>query len=181
MTDLVSQLRANPRRALADQAPWLLILASAIILASAFAFEHIGGLLPCVLCLQQRWPHAIVVGIGLLILAGRPPNWASGLALIAAGGVLFYGAAVAMFHVGVEQHWWAGTSGCGTGALTGATAAELRAQLLATPVARCDEIVWSLLGLSMAGWNFILSVILGSIVALAGFDRFSDWYRATRT
>lgn len=165
----------NPRQLLVDWAPHLLIVASAAILGMAFAFEHIGGLRPCALCLQQRWPHAIVVGLGLLIVAGRPPLWLTSSILVIAGAILFYGAATAMFHVGVEQHWWEGTEACGTGDLTGASVAELRAQLLATPMIRCDEVVWSLLGLSMAGWNFVLSVLLGSIMVLAGIDRFSDW------
>lgn len=170
----------NARQFLADWSPYLLIVASASILGMAFAFEHIGGLRPCELCLQQRWPHAIVVGLGLLIVAGRPPAWLSAGVLVVAGAVLFYGAATAMFHVGVEQHWWDGTAACGTGDLSGASVAELRAQLLATPLVRCDEIVWSLLGLSMAGWNFVLSVVLGSIMVLAGFDRFTDWRAGAR-
>ena len=181
MLDRFADLPANPRHALAVTAPWLMVLASAALLGLAFAFEYLGGLRPCALCLQQRWPHAIAVGIGLLIVAGRPPAWLAALMLAAAGVTLFIGASIAFFHVGVEQHWWQGTAGCGAGALGGGTAAELRAQLLDTPMVRCDEIVWSFLGLSMAGWNFILSVCLGSIVLLAGIDRFKDWYADHRT
>lgn len=181
MLDHLLDLPSNPRQALAYLAPWLLIAASAAILGMAFAFEHIGGLRPCVLCLQQRWPHAIVVGLGVLIIAGRTPPWLTSAILVLAGIVLFVGAGIAFFHVGVEQHWWEGTASCGTGGLTGGTAGELRAQLLSTPMVRCDEVVWSLLGLSMAGWNFVLSVILGSIMVLAGFDRLKGWFTAYRS
>lgn len=145
--------------------PWLIAGSSLALLAGAFAFQHLGGLAPCVLCIWQRWPHAVAAALavvaGLLTLAGRrgpAPTWL----MIAAGGVLLAGAGIAGFHVGVEQHWWEGTAECGTTG-TAASVAELKARLLETPVARCDEVAWSLLGISMAGWNLLLSLGLGGL------------------
>jgi disulfide bond formation protein DsbB len=78
---------------------------------------------------------------------------------------MLIGAGIAGFHVGVEQQWWAGTAECG--GLTGQakTVEELKAQLFATPVTRCDAVAWSLFGISMAGWNLIVSAAGGVLLA----------------
>lgn len=148
-----------------ERGPWLVAGSSLALLAGAFAFQHLGGLAPCVLCIWQRWPHAIAAVLalvaGLLTPAGRGGAAAAWL-MVAAGVMLLAGAGIAGFHVGVEQHWWEGTAECGT-TETAASVAELKARLLETPVARCDEVAWSLLGISMAGWNLLLSVGLAGL------------------
>ncbi len=70
------------------------------------------------------------------------------------------GAGLAAFHVGVEQHWWAGTAECGANFGPAGSVEELRRRLLAQAVVRCDEVAWSLFGISMAGYNFLLSLAL---------------------
>jgi len=140
----------------------IVLAASAALLAGALAFQYLGGYAPCVLCHWQRYAHAaaIVLVAGALALprAATPLAGAAGLALLAGAGIAF-------FHIGVEQHWWQGTSGCGS-AVGGATSIEeLRARLLAQPVVRCDEVAWSLFGISMAGYNFIASLGLGLLAA----------------
>lgn len=142
----------------------LLLVASLLILGTALAFQYIGGLKPCVLCLWQRYPYAIVIGLaGIGIGLARVPGVAAGVFAALAGLIAIafaVDAGIAAFHVGVEQHWWQGTSGC-TGT-TGAalTAADLARQLKATPVVRCDEVAWSFLGISMAGYNFFAATAL---------------------
>jgi disulfide bond formation protein DsbB len=140
------------------------LAASVVILGSAFAFQFIGGLAPCELCLLQRYPYAIAIG-----LAGVGSGLARAgvdrrvlAALLALCGLTFLvGAGIAVFHVGVEQKWWEGTSAC-VGNLTGASSAEdLRQRLLAAPVVRCDEPAWTMFGISMAGYNALLSLALG--------------------
>ncbi len=128
-------------------------IGSAALLFGALGFQYLGGIAPCHLCLLQRWPHGAAIALGLLILA-----WPRrGLALLAALVVLV-GAGIAVYHVGVEQTWWAGPSSC-TAPEPGAQASgELLDQILATPVVLCDQIAWSLWGISMAGWNAILSL-----------------------
>ena len=76
------------------------------------------------------------------------------------------GAGIAVFHVGVEQQWWPGTAECG--GIDGANLSleQLKAQILAAPVVRCDEVAWSLFGISMAGYNILLSLGL-ALVAFA--------------
>lgn len=152
----------------------VLLAASGAVLAGALAFEHLGGLAPCILCLWQRWPHAVVVALTLVAVIGlrRWPK-AEGTVLMAAGLTLWVGAVLAGYHVGVEQGWWPGPSACGgAGFDPAATAADLRAQLLATPVVRCDEVVWSLFGISMAGYNLLASLLLGALGLYGGARRF---------
>jgi disulfide bond formation protein DsbB len=137
----------------------LLALASAGTLGAALFFQYVVGLAPCVLCIWQRWPYVAVVALSVLALLLRRRRGVVALLLGLSGLALLVGAAVGVFHVGVEQHWWTGTSGCG--AAGGATTLEeLRAQVLAAPVVRCDEAAWSLFGVSMAGYNVAISLVL---------------------
>lgn len=139
--------------------------ASAGLLAAAFGFEYLGGLAPCKLCLWQRWPHAAVVLFSLLGLAGF--RYAAVLTLIVLSAATT--AIIAGYHVGVEYHLWAGPASCSS-ALDGDSTAALLDSLLATPVVRCDEVVWSFAGLSMAGWNMVISICLTAF-ALAAWRR----------
>ena len=126
------------------------------LLLGAFAFQYIGGLVPCVLCLYQRWPHAAAVLIGLLGLkiGGRVLPLLGALAAATS-------AAIGVFHVGVEQKWWEGLATCTVDTLSGVSGADLLNTdlTLGAPV-RCDAIPWEMFGVSMAGWNVIVSGLL---------------------
>lgn len=142
---------------------------SGALLLGALAFQYIGGLAPCALCLDQRYAHGAALALGLagLIVRGR-----AGWVLISLAGVaMLVSAGIGFFHVGVEQKWWEGPTGCSGGSLAGLSPAEAAKRLLETPVVRCDAVAWSLLGISMAGWNAILSAIAGVAVAALGFSR----------
>ena len=130
---------------------------SAAILAGAFAFQYIGGLAPCQLCLWQRWPHAAAIGIGVLALL--LPSGVMGAILPRLGALAALATAgIGAFHVGVEQKWWEGLASCTAGSIEGLSAQELLDPTLDVgAVVRCDEIAWALGGISMAGWNVILS------------------------
>jgi disulfide bond formation protein DsbB len=150
-------------------APALLAHGSAALVLGALAFQYWGGLQPCVLCLWQRWPHAAAIAAGLagmyLVRQGRRHE--SGLATLVAAAALAVTAGLGAYHAGVELRWWEGTQACGATGPVATTAAALRDQLLAAPVVRCDEIAWSFLGVSMAGWNFLLSGAL-ALLGLRG-------------
>jgi disulfide bond formation protein DsbB len=149
--------------------PWLLpaVLAGAGggALAVALAAQYWGGLEPCVLCIYQRYAHgaAAVAGLLALVLVSRP---AARRVLTGLGGLaLLAGAAIAAFHVGVEQRWWRGTAGChGPSFDADLTVDELREAMLNTRFVACDEIPWELFGISMAGYNFLFSLALGGAV-----------------
>jgi disulfide bond formation protein DsbB len=126
---------------------------SLLLLLGALAFQYFGGLAPCHLCILQRWPHGIAVALGLLVLV-----WPRrGLALLA-GLVVLVGAGIGLYHVGVENGWWQGPTTCTAPAPGNVAPGELLDQILATPVVLCDQVAWSMLGISMAGWNAILSL-----------------------
>lgn len=138
-------------------------LGSVALLGGALAFQYIGGLQPCQLCLYQRWPHAAAIVIGFVALA---TGW-RGLAWLGALSALAT-AAIGVFHVGVEQLWWEGLATCTAGSISGISTADLLDPTKdVAAVVRCDEIAWSTLGISMAGWNVILSLGLAAIWAAA--------------
>jgi disulfide bond formation protein DsbB len=143
------------------------MLGSAVLLAGAFAFQYIGGLAPCQLCLWQRWPHAAAVLIGVVALATgwRGLLWLGALAALTTAGI-------GVFHVGVEQGLWEGLATCTAGSISGISTADLLnpAADVAAPV-RCDAIAWQMLGISMAGWNVILSLGLTLVWLAAALRR----------
>ena len=148
-------------------APPVLAAGSLAVLTGALAYQYVGGLDPCILCIWQRWPHAATIVLALGAWAApRSSLLRAGLLALTIVGLLA-SVGLAAYHVGVEQHWWPGTEACGVTALGGSDVDALREQLLATPVVRCDEVLWSLFGISMAGYNTLLSTGLGLLAALA--------------
>ena len=136
---------------------------SLALLLGAFSFQYIGGLAPCTLCLWQRWPHAaaVLIGVAALALPGRALPLLGLAAAVTA-------AAIGGFHAGVEQGWWQGLASCSGGSITGISMDDLLnpATDVAPPV-RCDQIAWSLAGLSMAAWNMVLSLGLAALWGIA--------------
>ena len=138
-----------------------ILAASVGALATAYTAEWAFGLEPCILCLYQRIPYAVAGVFGLLALllpSGRYRVWA----VAGCGAVFVAGAGIAFYHVGVEQHWWMSQASCGA---AGAgpeprTVEELRTLLGAKPPKACDEIDWTLFGLSMATYNVAASLAL---------------------
>jgi len=137
---------------------FLATLGSAALLLGAFAFQHLGGLAPCKMCLWQRWPHAAAVVIGVAVLLSRKIQlaWLSALAAITTAGIGFY-------HAGVEQGWWEGPTSCTSSGVGNLSPQQLMDQILTAPLVRCDDIAWQLMGISMAGWNAIASLVLAAI------------------
>ncbi len=141
--------------------PLLLLAASGAVVGAALLSQYVGGLQPCELCLYQRWPYygVVVLSVIALVLGRSGPSRA---VTVVAALAFLGGAALAVYHVGVEQHWFAGPSACTGTALAGGSIAELKAQLLAQQPVRCDEPQWSLFGVSLAGWNLLASLVLAA-------------------
>lgn len=134
----------------------LACLGSAMLLLGAFGFQYIGKLDPCAMCLWQRWPHAVAVVLGILAMTLL---WKIRRPLAGLGAVVMaVSAGLGAFHTGVEQKWWAGPGSCAGFDPTGLSTDQLLQQLQATAVVPCDEIVWDLFGITMAGWNAIFSL-----------------------
>ena len=137
------------------------------LLGGAFLFQ-LAGYAPCAMCLWQRWPHAAAILLGV---AGLANLWPRAMARLGAGAAATT-AGLGLFHAGVEQGWWEGPSSCtGGGADLGAmSGADLLSLDIADTVVMCDEIAWQM-GLSMAGWNALLSLALAFVWIAAARSR----------
>jgi disulfide bond formation protein DsbB len=149
----------EPRRACL-----LLALACAAILLAALGLQYLGGLPPCHLCVWQRWPYVALIALGLVGWRWRPRAL-----LGVAAAVLLGGAGLAAYHVGVEQGWWALPDSCVAGG--GAqTVEDLKRMLAAAPPA-CDQVSFTFLGLTLAGWNLVASLLLAAFTLAAAIGR----------
>jgi len=145
----------------------ILVVAAGTILG-ALGFEHIGGYLPCHLCLMQRTPYYVGVPVaGLtvlaLVLAAPRPLAAALFAIVAA--LMLYGGGLAVFHAGVEWGLWAGPASCSPSVGVG-SAADMLNQLENAHAPSCTDAALRVLGLSFAGWNALVSVLLAVLAAL---------------
>ena len=155
---------------------WPLIggLASAALLGGAFAFEYLGGLPPCPLCLTQRWVHAAAIVFGLASAAAIGLNTQarriSRLLCWVLGLIFLVSAYWASYHAGIEYGFWPGPSTCTASGGGQFSLSDLSAALNSrTNVVLCDEVAWSMLGVSMAGWNAILSILLAAASFASAF------------
>lgn len=149
--------------------PWWALAVSLAVLAGAHAFETFGRLAPCELCLKQRGVYWAAVGAatgGVLVSLIRPAFSRAVCALLA---LIFLGGAVlAAYHAGVEWRFWEGPKSC-TGGHVQVTAADMARLLRGGPIGApaCDKAAWRMAGLSMAGWNVLISLGLTAASALA--------------
>ena len=144
------------------KANWLAFLVPLALLGGALGFQYIGGLPPCEMCYWQRWPHGIAIAAALLALFSRGHASRRPLVLLAAIAIALSGA-IGVYHAGVELGWWEGATACTAAPIIGDADAMLE-QILAAPLTRCDEIQWSFLEISMAGWNAILSLAFSGAI-----------------
>ena len=141
---------------------------SLALLLGALLFQYAGGLSPCEMCIWQRWPHGIaaVLGLGGYLLCQRaliPPGLASAMAWLAVVSLAISGA-IGVFHAGVEWDWWEGPAHCtGGGYVPGVTD-----PFEAFNVVRCDVAEWRLLGLSLAGYNALISFAVAAAALALG-------------
>jgi disulfide bond formation protein DsbB len=137
----------------------LALLAPAVALAAAFGSQYLGGLVPCEMCWWQRYAHMAALAFALLglFVPGRALVWLAALAIAASG-------AIGVYHAGVELHYFTGFTQCTSTVGGGGSTDDFLKAIMNAPMVRCDEIQWSFLGLSMAGWNAILS--LGSALVI---------------
>jgi disulfide bond formation protein DsbB len=142
------------------QARLLALLVPAGLLGGALGSQYIGGLYPCEMCYWQRWPHAVAILLALgAIVSPIGAHRTRPLVLLAALAVAISGA-IGVFHAGVELGYWEGVTRC---TATGATSLE---DIMSVPLVRCDQVQWSLFGISMAGWNAIFSLGGAALIAL---------------
>ena len=148
-----------------DKARLLSLLVPAALLAGALGSQYLGGLYPCEMCHWQRWPHyaAVALAIGSFVRGaadrGRSLVWLAALAIFVSG-------AIGVYHAGVEMGVFEGVTAC-TASISGQSSADVLANIMATPIIQCDVPQWTLFGISLAGFNAILSILGGlGIIAL---------------
>jgi disulfide bond formation protein DsbB len=156
----------------------LSMVGMAATVGGALAFQHIGGYIPCALCLEQRTPYYVAIPIAFVALISAlrsGPAILTRLLLVAVGVAMLYAAYLGVFHAGVEWRWWAGPTDCG--AVAGFDmGGDLLSQLDTVRGPSCEDAALRILGLSLAGWNAIAALILAAISLRAGLsrgDRFS--------
>ncbi|MQX36321.1 disulfide bond formation protein B [Roseospira navarrensis] len=158
--------------------PLLFLVVSLGLLGGALVIEHVFGIEPCVLCLYQRIAPAVVMVLAALALVPAMPGQAARVLTGLIGVAFAANMVLAGFHVGVEQHWWEGTPQCGGGASAppslSSSLADLNAALDAPEIVPCDAVPWSLFGISLAGYNVIMSLGL-AVLAFAAVRRPARW------
>lgn len=135
-------------------ATWLAFLLPAALLGGALISQYGFGLYPCEMCMWQRWPHLAAVILAAVALALRNKSATIPL-VVAAGMAILISGLIGGFHAGVEYDWWEGFTSCSTNLPTGG---DLFDSIMNAPLVRCDVAPWSLFGISLAGYNFLLSV-----------------------
>lgn len=132
------------------RAQGLALLLPAALLGGAYVSQYGFDLYPCEMCWWQRWPHfAALAAAFLSFFVSSKRGWIA----LAAAGILVSGA-IGGFHAGVEYGWWEGITGC---ALPVADGGDPLDAIMNAPIVRCDEAPWDLFGISLAGWNFLVS------------------------
>jgi disulfide bond formation protein DsbB len=147
--------------------PLIAAVASLAMLAAAHAFETFGGYAPCGLCLKQRdvyWAALTVAVIGFVLV--RLKRFPADILALLLAAIFATGMVVAAYHAGVEWKWWPGPTSCSGGgglAVTGDLSALLEGKRVRPPA--CDEAAWRLFGISMAGYNALISLALAALGA----------------
>ena len=127
------------------------------LLGGALGSQYLGGLVPCEMCYWQRWPHAAAIVLaGLAFTAPAASDRSRSLTVLAAAAIAVSGA-IGVYHAGVELGIFEGLTTC-TSTASGATTADLLNAIMKAPLVRCDQVQFAFLGISMAGWNAILSL-----------------------
>jgi disulfide bond formation protein DsbB len=162
--------RGSPSLRPAALARLIALLLPAVLLGGAFGSQYLGGLYPCEMCWWQRYAHmAALVLAALAFTSPAETVRARALTLFAALGIAASGA-IGVYHAGVEAHIFEGFTTC-TSTATGATTADLLKAISKAPMIRCDIVQFRFLGISMAGWNAILSlggaVLIGLLLGRA--------------
>ena len=177
-----SVMKKNPalaldlRNASLPAAGYIIAAAGAATIAGALFFQYVIGLVPCPLCLEQRVPYYVAIPLALVLgFFAHDPGRSkfARLLLIVIAAILAYGAALGVYHAGVEWGWWPGPVTCSSAHLPGGGGSIL-SQMQGTRVVPCDEAQWRFLGLSLAGYNALIAgalALFALFIAMRGVKR----------
>ncbi len=139
----------------------LAVLVPAGAMATALVAQYGFALAPCEMCWWQRYAHIAALIAAVLAWVVRDVRAQTALFWLAVLGIVVSGL-IGGYHAGVEYHWWQGITTCSTTRLSGGDALEA---ILSAPVIRCDVAAWSMFGISMAGYNFLGSLLAAAVIA----------------
>jgi len=122
------------------------------LLGGALGSQYIGGLHPCEMCYWQRWPHGAAILLAALSFMGPPTSPRSRTLVMLAALAIAVSGVIGVYHAGVEARIFEGLTTCT------ASGAHTLEEIMNAPLVRCDQVQFSFLGISMAGWNAILSL-----------------------
>ena len=132
------------------QANWLALLVPAALLGGAYVGQYAFHLYPCEMCGWQRYPHFAALALAACAFVVPPRRLLVALAALA----ILTSGLLGAYHTGVEWRWWEGLTTCSTTAAPGGNPLDA---IMNAPIIRCDQAQWRLLGVSLAGWNFLIS------------------------
>jgi disulfide bond formation protein DsbB len=165
MIDAVVSARSPAGPGPAGIARLIALLLPVALLGGALGSQYLGGLHPCEMCYWQRWPHAVAIVLALLAFtAPQQSSRSRTLVLLAALGIAVSGA-IGVYHAGVEARIFEGFTQC-TATGKGLKGADLLNQIMHASIVRCDEVQFRFLGISLAGWNAILSLGGAALILL---------------
>ncbi len=160
----LARQRASPALSPAALARLIALLLPLGLLGGALGSQYVGGLVPCEMCYWQRWPHAAAMILAALAFtAPAASDRSRTLTLLAAAAIAVSGA-IGVYHAGVELGIFEGFTTC-TSTASGGTTADLLNSIMNTPLVRCDQVQFAFLGISMAGWNALLSLGGAAVIA----------------
>src|SRR5947209_4323313 len=135
------------------------------LLGGALFSQYVGGLYPCEMCIWQRWPHAAAILIALIAFTAPAQSPRARILTLVAAVAIAVSGAIGFYHAGVEAKIFEGLTQC-TAEGKGLSTADLLKQITHAPLVRCDEVQFRFLGISLAGWNAILSLGGASMILL---------------
>jgi disulfide bond formation protein DsbB len=148
-----------------------------LTMAGFFYFQYVLGYPPCPLCLEQRYAFYVSVPLAAMILLGLSVGSSRKvlmLALFAIAAAMLWNAGLGVYHSGVEWHWWPGPQDCSGATPNFSAGGSLIDQINRTRVVRCDEAAWRFLGLSLAGYNVLVSLSIAAIAVWGAFGVKAD-------
>ena len=165
MTDAVAAAPpASPSLGAASVARLIALLVPLALLGGAFGSEYLGGLVPCEICWWQRYAHLAALVPAVLAFTAPADSARTRVFVLLAALAIAASGAIGVYHAGVELKIFEGFTTC-TATTHGGSTAEIFKQIAAAPLIRCDQVQWSFLGISMAGWNAIISLGAAAFIA----------------
>ncbi len=160
----VSTIRSRPVAAAAVA----VAVVGAVAILGAWLFQYGLGLKPCPLCLEQRYAYYFAIPLAVMVLLGDHAGASRKVltaALVAIALGMLWNAGLGVYHSGIEWRWWPGPQECSGGLDDLGSAGGLLGKLQSISVVRCDEAAWRFLGLSLAGYNALVSLALAAVAA----------------